>query len=307
MTNIVKKGTNRPAAIARKKKHDQRTPLPPKEAPRKRTVAEIKEQHAAAAEEIGSSKGKAAKFIAYAKEHGWDAGIAQDGDGDRVMAIAQRKDERYDEAIRLTWVNGTLDPSRDDGATYECNGRTIKLRNASAARKHIDGSRMLPREVSRARQPRVRRISSPDGEGREVHIDMSAPPGERVEDQGVLEGRYRCRFSDGSVRYYDKLPVGYMPHYPSTHLVAKRRGKVEEMDITDAYGYPAERKAMYESLGFAATLTRNPDCPGCDTFGCRETRPGAWDGPAIPIKKVVKKKAPVKKAPPTRSLKGLLP
>lgn len=123
-TNASKHGL-RAAAQERTKKHAQRTPLPPKAGVVEEAKAVIEE----ALTELQGSKShvKAVAFIAEVKAQGWTTEMRVE-DGDRIEVTARRGDEH----LFIEWMNGVYQNS----ATYTIADRTIKLRNASAAKQY---------------------------------------------------------------------------------------------------------------------------------------------------------------------------
>jgi membrane carboxypeptidase/penicillin-binding protein len=261
-TNIVKKGTNRASAMAKTNKHAQRTPLPAK-AVRKRTVAEVVAETAEAREEVRGSMrkttpkaapdAKAQAFVDFATQHGW-TGSVEMVDDETIRATARKTDQRYDESIQVTWINGRVPDTTHGGVVYTVNKRTLMMRNVSAARLHIDGTRRMNRDLAPRRAGKVTVV---DGVRVEREVKLRNDD-EWDEDRGTVEGMFRLAYTatktNGLVKYRKSLGVGYHPHH----------GEQDK-------------------------------CTGCDIFGCRETRPGAWAGPKVvipetPTKKIIKRK-----------------
>lgn len=140
MTTHVAKGANRPAAMARKAKHDQRTPLPPK----KGVVAETK---AIVEEVLQPSVAKATEFAAAAKGLGWVCKTWWEGDHSKVLA------ERGAESIQIEWLKGVFVPETCSWRVGD--GNAVRLRNASAAKKQMaqPASAARPSRGRLGRQP----------------------------------------------------------------------------------------------------------------------------------------------------------
>lgn len=172
-TKVVKKGANRASAMAKRNKAAQRTPLPPKGAIKAPKVARVEEE-----ERNDSDRGpatKAAAFMAFAREHGWEAKRKDDKANDIIRVIASKTDERYEEAIDVVWIKGRCEPLQ-----YSCNGRTLRMQNVSAARQHIDGSKPVKKEA----QPRKTRKVRLDGDGNPVEkAERAAPIGSHIKDK----------------------------------------------------------------------------------------------------------------------------
>lgn len=116
MVNVVKKGANRASANAKRTKHAQRTPLPPKDKP-------------ITAEANSLSAEKAFDFVKHAKDAGWQVDL-QPKDDEVVEVIAKRDTE----TITIRWRNGVF----IDDATYTCGSYNRKVRNASAGKQFMD-------------------------------------------------------------------------------------------------------------------------------------------------------------------------
>lgn len=179
--NTVPKGTNRPAAAARTRKAAQRTPLPPRagqvedaqdaieqtrpgaqprkalnsrerKANPKRTTQPYPSE--AARKPIEPSPGgtksetKAQAFVSAASSLGWSLGSEKvDGEATTVTV------ERAGESIEISWMRGVF----ESPCIYSFSGRTVKLNNASAARKRME----TPAEAATQEAARVAAKSIP--------------------------------------------------------------------------------------------------------------------------------------------------
>lgn len=128
MTTTASKHGLKKAAKEKSKKHAQRTPLPP----RAETVAAIAELVAevkaeASAPTGNKSRAKADAFRAEVAKHGWT--FTEVEAGDHVELTARRGKA---EVIFIDWTNGVY----QNNATYAYGDRTVKLRNASAAKQY---------------------------------------------------------------------------------------------------------------------------------------------------------------------------
>lgn len=187
MTVTVKKGAGRAAGAARTSRAAQRTALPPKgskatpadaekatrkrraavtgseESPtprrRTRTQPEIvvdpapRRKSSPKRAKAGATKSstipagfpgsaKAQALVDHATANGWTAKLVET-DGGENLKVELGRDE---ETITASWINGSVTPQ--NLPTYTVAGeRTVKLRNVSAARKLIDGSRVDVKKV----------------------------------------------------------------------------------------------------------------------------------------------------------------
>lgn len=173
MTNYVKKGANRKSAMAKKSRHAQRTPLPPKDSKPTKTRTQSLKDAAAKLDMIrASGQDKAKEFASWAKDQGWWTKVAYDKDSDITTVTAKRDDGEFKETIMAEW-HGSRVPARGVTLSIE-GGRTIVLRNVSAARQHMDGSKMVKREVTerRAKKPaRSSRIITVNDDGTITHSE----------------------------------------------------------------------------------------------------------------------------------------
>jgi hypothetical protein len=154
----VPKGANRPSAARGKARHAQRTPLPPKGSkPTKTRTQSLKDAAAAQATAAARAAGidKANDFADYAREHGWWADVKEDKKSSTITVTCKRDDGKYKEVITVEWNGDRV--SRGGVLLTIIDGRTILLRNVSAARKHIDGSKVLKREVQERKVRRQRK------------------------------------------------------------------------------------------------------------------------------------------------------
>lgn len=139
MTTIVKKGANRPAHTAKTNRHAQRTPLPTQrrtseevESDRAALAAAVRPTEAPTAEGRSPAKGKA--FADSIRPFGWEITPAwgETGIDDHVTVVATRGAE----SIFIEWIGGVF----QETATYTIGDRTVKLRNASAAKQYAGRS-----------------------------------------------------------------------------------------------------------------------------------------------------------------------
>jgi hypothetical protein len=137
---VVRAGANRPAAMAKKKRHDQRTPLP------------AKPQTTAAARLDGITKAK--QFAAFAEKHGWWTEVKVDKQAGMVRTTCKRDDGKYKEVVTAEWSGDRV--AKGGVVLSIVGGRTVLLRNVSAASKHIDGSKVVKREVQERRTRAMR-------------------------------------------------------------------------------------------------------------------------------------------------------
>lgn len=143
MTTNVPKGAGRGAALAKKSKHAQRTPLPP----RPDAVAEAR---TAVAEATAPSVVKATDFAGAAKALGWETAVWWEGDHSKVLA------ERGSEGIQIEWVGGVFQP---ESCNYRRgDGNAVRLRNAAAAKARMAvTAEEAEKEASRVRKFRTER------------------------------------------------------------------------------------------------------------------------------------------------------
>lgn len=128
MTKTASKHGLKAAAKEKSNRHAQRTPLPP----RAETVAAIKEmveEMKAPATGGGKSRPKADAFTAEIAKTGWKATEVVAGDHIELTAT---RGEKVVEVIFIEWTGGVYQPT----ATYAIADRTVKLRNASAAKQY---------------------------------------------------------------------------------------------------------------------------------------------------------------------------
>jgi hypothetical protein len=122
MTKSASKHGLRAAAEAKRKKHAQRTPLPPR-------PGEVEAAKEAVAEATLPSVLKATDFAQAAKAAGWEAESWWEGDHSKVLA------KRGNESIQIEWVKGVFVPETCNYRHGESNA--TKLRNASAAKARM--------------------------------------------------------------------------------------------------------------------------------------------------------------------------
>lgn len=129
----------RAAADTKRKKHAQRTPLPP----RAGEVAAAQEAIAWAAQETTEypSVAKASEFARYAGGLGWDVAFWSEEDHAKVQA------ERGDEIVRIEWLKGVFVPG--SCAYLVAGDSSAKPRNAAHARRFLETK---PEEVLARRQ-----------------------------------------------------------------------------------------------------------------------------------------------------------
>lgn len=123
MVNVVKKGTNRPAAKAKSAKAAQRTPLPAK-APK--AGDDPTALSMPMVEAVGGAK--ALELAETARSLGWEPEVTG-LDANTVQFRATRGIE----AVEVRWLNGRCMV----GSTYQCGSRTVKIKNASAAKTQM--------------------------------------------------------------------------------------------------------------------------------------------------------------------------
>lgn len=132
MTTVANKHGLRAAAGERTRKHAQRTPLPAKRIPTEQVAAEVAARHDAIVPVPASGDSKSvvkAKAFVYAIEaNGWTADRAWGEEDDHIVVTASRGSE----TIFIEWIGGVYQGT----ATYTIADRTIKLRNASAAKQY---------------------------------------------------------------------------------------------------------------------------------------------------------------------------
>lgn len=119
MANIASKSALRKAAEAKRDRHAQRTPLPPR-----RREAEADDAPAS------KSEAKARRFIDAVAEYGWESRTCNpSGEQDHVEVTSTRDKEM----IVIDWLNGV-----QQSALYyrESGGKARKLRNASEAKRY---------------------------------------------------------------------------------------------------------------------------------------------------------------------------
>ena len=125
MVNTVSKGANRAAAKARRDKAAQRTPLP-------RTAKQMTDPEGAGKPFTptadSKSKVKADDFIAAATESGWTAVLSTPS-----PLVVHVKATRGPETITIGWLSGVF----IDNAEHTCEGHTVKMRNAMAAKRQM--------------------------------------------------------------------------------------------------------------------------------------------------------------------------
>lgn len=154
----VPKGANRASAARGKARHNQRTPLPPRGSkPTKTRTQSLKDAAAAQATAAARAAGidKANDFADYARENGWWAEVKEDKKAGTVTVTCKRDDGKYKEVISVEWHGDRV--ARGGVLLTIIDGRTILLRNVSAARKHIDGTKTVKREVQERRVRRERK------------------------------------------------------------------------------------------------------------------------------------------------------
>jgi hypothetical protein len=222
MTTLVPKGTGRPAAEARRNKHAQRTPLPPRpgqveaaKVPIQREAPDLAAalDRALPLRRTDPSQIKAAAFVIVAKQHGWTGKVSTAPSHVRVTA------SRGDEHIECEWAGGVF----QDTCYYSHPGRSpIKLKNASAAKQRMqvppdlaaaEATRVSTNKVTRAPRaamsgdPRPRRLpfseASLDQEvldalyGRKIYW-TNRISGAPEEDHVPSPGAYKGELADGT-------------------------------------------------------------------------------------------------------------
>jgi len=142
-------------ATKRKSVAKRAAPKPARKAVAKKTTPPTKPPAAKRRSVVGmTAMDKAKEFAQFARDNEWWAGIKSDKDSGAVIVTVKRDDGRYKEMITVEWQgnrvirNGIL-------YTIDGTGRTLVVHNVSAARHHIDGSRLLKREVKVRRKRRA--------------------------------------------------------------------------------------------------------------------------------------------------------
>lgn len=133
-TTVVGKGAGRPAAAARRKKHAQRTMLPPRPGVVEGAREAIEEAQAAlvdAAQSDDRSHSKAQAFAALAVAAKWDVELDASAHGVELTAT------RGAETMVQAWSNGVW---QYPASFYGHGDRTTKPRNASGASKLLSRS-----------------------------------------------------------------------------------------------------------------------------------------------------------------------
>jgi hypothetical protein len=152
----TKPSTAEPKTTARRK--TAADPIPkitsePKKAPKKAPSAAVQATGGATV-----SESKAAAFEAASANLGWATVRATDGD--RTSVEAKRGDER----IFIEWLGGVF---QGDSCVYTLGSRTIKLRNASAAKQQM-GKSPESAAAETAKAATVRRPGVPKAERRKA-------------------------------------------------------------------------------------------------------------------------------------------
>ena len=121
-TTVANKHGLRAAAAERRKKHDQRTPLPPR-------AGVVEAARMAVDTSDAKSLGKAKAFHEKALAAGWEVSLAVRGEAVELTAT------RGPETIVQAWRNGVW---QWDASVYAFADRTTKPRNASGASKLLE-------------------------------------------------------------------------------------------------------------------------------------------------------------------------
>lgn len=188
MTTTASKHGLKAAAKEKSKKHAQRTPLPPKQGRVAETQSIIEEALASisakqgTAESVTKSAAKANAFVVEIGVHGWGC-TQRINDGDRIEVTARRGDE----TLFIEWMNGVYQNS----ATYTIADRTIKLRNASAAKSYAArdpkaGAEELQRVTS---NKAFRKKEVPDAELQRSRLPFDPTTASEPEILAALLGR----------------------------------------------------------------------------------------------------------------------
>jgi hypothetical protein len=231
VTTTANKHGLRKAADERRSKHAQRSPLPQKQEPipgtpefresqieagmerkRVRRLAETEALRAAIAPKtaaiISKSISKADVFAAEIRKHGWSVTI----EGDAAVTAT-----RGNETIWIQWVNGVF----QNTATYTIADRTVKLRNASAAKSYAERSPETgAEELARVGTNRFfRKRETPPEEVNAQRQPLPFDPATALDDDvfSALAGRkvtWHNRFRE--VAESAVFPVDYRP--PFVHM-----------------------------------------------------------------------------------------
>lgn len=149
MPTTVKRGAGRPAAEAKRRKHAQRTPLPPRGkvgvAGGGVTAKAIAEERSLPPE-AKKSMAKANAAADVARANGYDVELQQAGGFVKVIATKLYKDGTG-ERVEVAWINGRM--STDDMpkvivSTVDNPDREVLLRNASAFKMQVSGKPSKP-------------------------------------------------------------------------------------------------------------------------------------------------------------------
>jgi hypothetical protein len=147
MTTNVPKGANRGAAEAKRRKHDQRTPLPPRPGAVEGAREAIAEAKGLLTQTKYPSVEKAEAYVAAAKALGWETILWSEGDHSKVLT------KRGTESIQIEWLKGVFVP---ETCTYRAgSGIAVRLRNASAAKAKM-GVSVSEASVAAEKATRVR-------------------------------------------------------------------------------------------------------------------------------------------------------
>lgn len=151
MTTTVKRGAGRPAAAAKRKKHAQRTPLPPRGrsgvaggGPTAKVLKDERErqQRAAITSDnplLDKSLRKANEAADVATANGWETQVKV-GPGTFVKVWAKRATNGTTETVTCTWEDGRMSMEDMPKVIIENThgaSRTVLLRNASAFKQQV--------------------------------------------------------------------------------------------------------------------------------------------------------------------------
>lgn len=151
MTTTVKRGAGRPAAAAKRKKHAQRTPLPPRGrsgvaggGPTAKVLKDERErqQRAAIVSDnplLDKSLRKANEAADVATAHGWKTQVKV-GPGTFVKVWAERATNGTTETVTCSWEDGRMSMEDMPKVIIENKAgahREVLLRNASAFKQQV--------------------------------------------------------------------------------------------------------------------------------------------------------------------------
>lgn len=153
MATTVKRGAGRPAAYAKRKKHAQRTALPPRGrsgvaggGTTAKVLADERSQKQALSPAAAKSMVKAEECAAIARANGYSTETEFDGSLVKVIATKVHKD-RTEEVVEVTFIDGKMSQEFKPCVHISPAGapqRTVLLRNASAFKMQVSGKPRKP-------------------------------------------------------------------------------------------------------------------------------------------------------------------